>query len=367
MRTFTIAALTCLSVISACQQTPGYKITGNITGAQDGDTVMLLKFVGWNPDTLAQTVIKNNEFTFTGRQDTADIRYISYIKNGEGKAGSQLFLENGDIQINIDPKSFTLDVKGTPTNEAWCAFYNEDEKRCGKSLDLYRALNDTVHPLDSITAKQKQTEMEALDKETLKHRIQFCKDNIQNVAGVYTLLFSYMKDFEEETVAQLLEQAPSIYFSEDIAFIKEEFANKKKTAVGQPFIDFSLNTPDGKSLSIAEIANANKVIMIDFWASWCGPCRAEMPSVKAAYEKYHQKGFEIIGVSLDNSEDAWKKAIESLGLTWPQISDLKGWECAGAMQYGVRSIPATFLIQNGKIIAKDLRGEEIEKKLEEIL
>lgn len=186
MRTFTITALTCLSVISACQQTPGYKITGNITGAQDGDTVMLLKFVGWNPDTLAQTVIKNNEFTFTGRQDTADIRYISYIKNGEGKAGSQLFLENGDIQINIDPKSFTLDVKGTPTNEAWCAFYNEDEKRCGKSLDLYRALNDTVHPLDSITAKQKQTEMEALDKETLKHRIQFCKDNIQNRSEEHT-------------------------------------------------------------------------------------------------------------------------------------------------------------------------------------
>ena len=366
MKTFTIAALTCLVAVSACQQTPGYKVTGNIIGAQDGDTVTLLKFVGWEPDTLDQTVIKNGEFTFTGRQDTADFRYISYIKDGEPKGGSQFILENGNIQINIDLKSFTLDVKGTPTNETWCAFYNEDEKIIGKSMELYRALNDTVHPLDSVTARQKQTEMEALDKKALEGRIQFCKDNIRNVAGVYSLL-SYMKDFEEGTVAQLLEQAPAIYYTEDIAFIKEELANKKKTAVGQPLIDFSLNSPDGKSLSIAEIANANKVTLIDFWASWCGPCRAEIPSVKAAYEKYHKKGFEIIGVSLDNSEDAWKKAIESLKLTWPQMSDLKGWECAGAIQYGVRSIPATFLIQNGKIIARDLRGEEIEKKLEEIL
>lgn len=95
MRTFTITALTCLSVISACQQTPGYKITGNITGAQDGDTVMLLKFVGWNPDTLAQTVIKNNEFTFTGRQDTADIRYISYIKTEKGKQEANFSLRMG--------------------------------------------------------------------------------------------------------------------------------------------------------------------------------------------------------------------------------------------------------------------------------
>ena len=111
-----------------------------------------------------------------------------------------------------------------------------------------------------------------------------------------------------------------------------------------------------------------KVILVDFWNTWCGPCRMEMPNVVAAYAKYKAKGFGIVGVSLDNDVESWKKAIKDLNITWPQMSDLKGWQCEGAALYGVRAIPATLLVsKDGTIVARDLRGEDLEAKLAELM
>jgi thiol-disulfide isomerase/thioredoxin len=119
---------------------------------------------------------------------------------------------------------------------------------------------------------------------------------------------------------------------------------------------------------VSDYVGKNKLVLIDFWASWCAPCRAEMPTVVKAYDLYHKKGLEIVGVSLDQNKDNWVNAIELLGQKWPQMSDLKGWDCAGAQIYGIQSIPANVLIDSqGKIVARDLRGdallEEIESRL----
>ncbi|MEZ4952151.1 MAG: TlpA disulfide reductase family protein [Saprospiraceae bacterium] len=129
--------------------------------------------------------------------------------------------------------------------------------------------------------------------------------------------------------------------------------------------DFTMNTPDDKPMKLSD--HRGKVLLVDFWASWCGPCRKENPNVVAAYHKYHEKGFDVLGVSLDKTKDRWVQAIEKDGLLWHHVSDLKGWQNEAAKLYGVSSIPATVLLDaEGKIIARNLRGPQLEAKLEEI-
>ncbi|HNA42394.1 MAG TPA: TlpA disulfide reductase family protein, partial [Saprospiraceae bacterium] len=136
--------------------------------------------------------------------------------------------------------------------------------------------------------------------------------------------------------------------------------------IGLPAPDFTLETPDGKKVSLKDFKG--KVVLIDFWASWCGPCRRENPNVVAMYNRYKDKGFEILGVSLDRSKEPWIKAIADDKLTWPHVSDLKGWGSSAAALYGITSIPHTVLVdRDGRIVARQLRGEVLGKKLEEIL
>ena len=147
--------------------------------------------------------------------------------------------------------------------------------------------------------------------------------------------------------------------------IQGRIASVQALSVGGTPPDIALNTPEGEELKLSDLRG--KVILVDFWASWCGPCRRENPNVKKVYEKYKDQGFDILGVSLDRQNDAWVKAIAKDGLEWHHISDLKGWQSAAAAAYGVRSIPATFLLDaEGKIIARNLRGDALEAKLKEV-
>ena len=134
---------------------------------------------------------------------------------------------------------------------------------------------------------------------------------------------------------------------------------------GNVFVDISLPGPQGQTVKLRDYVGQNKLVLLDFWASWCGPCIRELPNVVKAYELYHDKGLEIVGVSLDKDKASWLAAIEQTGQKWPQMSDLKGWECEGALFYGIESIPANALIdEHGKIVARDLRGDALLKEIE---
>lgn len=186
------------------------------------------------------------------------------------------------------------------------------------------------------------------------------------------LLRLYIGLLNEDDIKEMIAAKPAFFDTELLKPIAQELTKQAELdalhAPGKPFIDFKMPNPEGVMKSLSSYVTKNKLTLVDFWASWCGPCRREMPHVKELYAKYKSKGLEIVGVSFDQDKEAWKGAIKQMQLKWPQMSDLKGWQSQAGQLYGIRSIPATLLVnQKGEIVAFGLRGAELEAKVAELL
>ena len=349
--------------LAACSSDPAYKISGTVEGVADGEYVYLQEGKGREWIKVDSAAVAGGAFTFNGRQDAAAYRYITY--NAEGKRyRADFFLENGNIAMTLGKENTS--VTGTPNNDIYQAYKNEQSVARKEMMAIYEQLK-----AEGITDEQK-AELEAksteLEDKSSEYIYNFIEANITNPVGIH-LWPGNSYGMELSQLQALAAKVPAEFKTvPSIEKLLKRIEVLEKTAVGQKFTDFTLPSPEGNPVKLGDIIAKNKYTLVDFWASWCGPCRAEMPNVVAAYKEYNKKGFGIVGVSLDSDAEAWKKAIKDMGMTWDHMSDVKGWNCEGAALYGVNSIPATVLIaQDGTIIARNLRGEAIKEKLAELL
>lgn len=299
--------------------------------------------------------VKKGEFRFKGvvgeagfyhLSDSQDPRQMNILAN--------FFLEPGELTLEKGDRSYQ--VKGTPANEK------------------YNALNDRIRGLFEEYKNPETTEerKEALLQEVDELQEKAIEENFDNILGV-TLFFqsSALEAPAEEALAKIKRFTPEMQQTKGMKKFKEFVENKMRSEVGRPYIDFTQPDKDNKPVSLKSVVETegNKYVLLDFWASWCGPCRGELPYLVEAYKQYHKKGFEIYGVSLDEKAESWQKIITEKKMDWINVSDLAAWKNAAAQQYAVMSIPSNFLIDcaTGKIIAKDLRGEQLAEELGKLL
>ena len=358
MRKLLLSIVAASMTLAACNAQSGYKVTGTVEGMPDGKAI-IATVNGSTLDTLAKADVKNGSFEFTGNVSEPTGAYIMVI----GQRGAIPFmLENANITVNAGQAGLTVTgSEGQKIYDQFMAINTTTQQEAMKLQQEYQAANGDQAKMQAVQEAYAKLMTDAQAKET-----ELIKANPDSYVSTFVIVSS-MGQMEYEQLKErynlLGEKAKAGAQGKAIA---AQIAKLESTAIGQIAPNFTITTPEGESISLYDIKG--KVKLIDFWASWCGPCRGENPHVVEIYKEYHPKGLEIFGVSLDNNKEAWVKAIADDGLVWKHGSDLKGWQSAPAQLYSVTGIPHTVLLdENNKIIAKNLRGDELKQKIAELL
>jgi peroxiredoxin len=329
-------------MMAACtDKEPQFKINVNLANA-DGQTVYLQKA----GQVLDSAVIQNWDAVFNTPVCNDNEMYAIMLKGW--RRPFPFFTDHKDMTIEGDAQNpNAIMVKGSETHARLDAFtksYNELEEKL--------EADSTVNPADG--------------EEMLKmHCFDYIWENPKDPVAHY-VMYRYKWAFgpcELRTMIDNIYHADSTITSTNLTMAEEYVEKLERVQAGQPIIDFTQNDPDGNPVTLSQLAEG-KLLLVDFWASWCPDCRKENPNVVAAYQKYHEQGFDVLGVSFDTNKEAWLAAIEKDGLTWTHVSDLQGWSNAAGALYSIAFIPQNALIKDGVIVARNLEGEELMKEIE---
>ena len=348
-------------VMAACQNGHAYKIDGVAEGLEEGDTILMI-----NPETNVATdtlIVHDGKFAFEGNAE--NVAY-TILKAPRTRAYAMFFTEPGTIHILLSA-SGASEVSGTKANDG-LQEYNKIV------YEAERRSNELMMQLYELSEEQQATlygQYQQLQEDFEKQMVDLAKRHVDNEFG-YTLItqqlaFSDLLTYDE--LNALIEQMPKDYQQrEAVTSILESIKHVFSTNEGDVIANFTMQTVDGKDVSIRDEVAKNRITVLDFWASWCQPCRNEMPFMKEMLERWQDKGLGIVGISLDEDQEAWKYAVEELQLPWLQISDSEAWESGVARSFKINAIPFTVVVdQKGTILAKKLRGEELEQFVSEQL
>ncbi|MDP4208481.1 MAG: TlpA disulfide reductase family protein [Bacteroidota bacterium] len=342
----------------------GYKIFGNITDLPDGN-VFLKRYIDGEWKAVDSTVSQGGNFTFTGHVDMPEMYRVVI---SDTLPYISVFVDNHEINIESSKTGLTsARISGSKVQEEYEAFWGTQKSTTSKLDSVYNVYKNAQKNNNTALMQRNDSLYEALSIALSKAVKKYVLSNKSSVVSAYLTWSKLVHEIELKELDSITNTFDAtVKKTVYVKMLKEYIDVLKKVEVGQPAVDFTMNTPEGKPLKLSSLYG--KYLLIDFWASWCQPCRQENPNVVAVYKKYSHKGFDILGVSLDKKKDAWLEAIKADKLTWHHVSDLKFWSNEAAKTYGVRSIPSNVLIDpKGIIIAKNLKGEELDHKLQLLL
>ena len=363
MRNLLAILVLALTVFSCQTAKDEFSIKGTIAGVETGK-VYLEKIVDGRPQSIDTADVVDGKFAFTGKMELPDIRIL---RLNEQDYFAQLFLDNSKINVVANKDSLrATKITGSPSQDIFQVYLTELEKLNKQVQELQQKYQSAMTTGNEDEAKKAEIDYKAMIEDMKVFTKNFVKEHNSSVVAAYITLVQLANDIQSAELDSIIVKFPAeISNSEYVVKVKEIADAMKKTAIGVVAPDFTMNDPAGNPVTLSSLRG--KVVMIDFWASWCAPCRQENPNVVKLYQKYNSKGFEIIGVSLDRTKEEWVQAIKDDQLSWVHVSDLQFWQNTAARLYSVNAIPQTYLLDaEGKIIAKGLRSEQLAAKLSEL-
>ena len=352
--------------VASCSSGPHYTVKGKLAGADSVKIFYLQKRDAGKMVRIDSAICKKGLFTFKGGK--VDFPQLVQLVAGNSNKRTAFYLENSDITIsgNVD-SLYNAKFTGSKTQEEYNSFIELNKPLSDDYNKTYTEYQAASQAGNAAKVAELEKKADSIQNAMTSLQKNFVKEHPSSYTSP-SILVSLSYDMDPDEISSAVSAMDTaIARLPQIKSLMERVVVMKSVAVGKKAPDFTLSDPDDKPVSLYSKLGS-KLLLVDFWASWCGPCRHENPNVVKVYSEFNKKGFNIFSVSLDKKKEDWVKAIADDKLTWTHVSDLQYWSSAAAKLYAVNSIPANFLLdETGTIIGKNLRGDDLYKKVKELL